>query len=61
MLEDNSNLEDFVGNLGLNVSGFCNGDYAKSMPVTRDEWNKVIEWEKKNSEHGSLSYWIHVE
>ena len=50
-------------NLALNVSSYCNGDLAKSMPVTREEWNAMVEWEKSTEdiEVGDVTYWMHVD
>ena len=52
---------DCVMNLGLNLSGFCNGDAAKSMPVTREEFDLCKKWEEQHGNHGDLTYWMHVE
>jgi len=52
-------LDDFVGNLALNIMGFCRGKYSRSMPVTKEEWQSVVKWEKLRGEEGSITPFIH--
>ena len=53
-------LEEVI-NLMLNVSGYCDGDIRKSMPVTREEWDMVRAWEVEEGKIGDITFWIHVE
>lgn len=52
---------DEVGNLAINVSGYCQGQDCYSMPVTREEWFLARRWEIENNAKGDLTFWMHVE
>lgn len=52
---------DLIMNLGMNLSGFLDGNVRKSMPVTEQEWDLCREWEVENNCIGSLTFYMHVE
>lgn len=59
MLTEQESME--VANIALNISGFCNGDTMKSMPVSREEFSLCLKWEEERGKYGDLTYWMHVE
>lgn len=56
-----------VMNIAVDISVFCNGDYSRSMPVSQDDFDLIIKYEKLHDGTdykegiGSISYWTHVE
>lgn len=52
---------EYVCNLGLNLVAYLNGDRRKSMPVSPQEWDLVVRWEKANDAEEDLTFWMHVE